>query len=360
MARLLWLHLCQGYGGAERLTEALVPALAREHELLFLTNHPELFALEGLTPCPFPGPAFFSSPAAAWHQIQALRALLRPGDQVLAVMHYGAFLATLAARLKRPRPRVVSALHGPIRPALWTVLRPQRRPLLLAARLLIRLSDTLIVPSHGLKQELVVSFGQPRHRVVVVPNGLPPWSETPKTPRGPKDPLRLLWMGRLAPEKAPERVLYALAELKDLPWHLTLLGQGAEEARLRKLAEDLGLTPRLQWPGFQKDVRPFLQEADIFLHTCLFEGFGLSILEAMACGCAVVAEDCPYGPREVLDHGRYGTLVNSLAGLKEALHRLLTRKDLLQEAQERARQRARDFPLSRTLKGYQEVLKKGP
>jgi len=219
----------------------------------------------------------------------------------------------------------------------------------------------VIVPSHGLKQELVTAFGLPEARCVVVPNGIspPPGLPLPAPDPWPAGRRRLLWMGRLSPEKAPENLILALAGLKDLPWHLVVLGEGPLREPLAELARKQGLSPRLTWLGFKKEVVPYLQAAEIFVHTCLFEGFGLAILEAMACGCAVVAEDCPYGPRELLDYGRFGHLVSSVSEMKEALRGLILDDRLLAQQREKARERARAFPLERTIKGYLQVLKGG-
>ncbi len=356
--RLSVLHLASSYGGAERLTEALWPEIEKTFEARFLTNAPEIFSLPAKKINVSP---FFPSWPQILGEVFTLRALLTGGETILSVMHYASFLAVLAARLKRPRAKVIAALHGPILPALNTVLRAHQRTLRAAAKLLVRLADTVIVPSHGLKQELVAAFGLSPTRCVVVPNGIPEPgpSPLPQPFPWPVGKRRLLWMGRLAPEKAPQDLILALQGLKDLPWHLVVLGDGPLRQPLEALASQKGLSSHITWLGFQKEVVPYLLAAEVFIHTCLFEGFGLAMLEAMACGCAVVAEDCPYGPRELLDYGRFGQLVSSVSEMEKALRRLVLDDAYLAQEREKARTRARAFPLKRTIEGYRQVCEAG-
>ncbi|MCK7491819.1 MAG: glycosyltransferase [Comamonadaceae bacterium] len=72
---------------------------------------------------------------------------------------------------------------------------------------------------------------------------------------------------------------------------------------------DWGLANSVRLLGYRDNVYPYLRRADLFVHTCEFEGFGYTLLEALACGTAVVSTDCPYGPREILGDSEYGVLV---------------------------------------------------
>jgi glycosyltransferase involved in cell wall biosynthesis len=80
---------------------------------------------------------------------------------------------------------------------------------------------------------------------------------------------------------------------------------------LQTLATDIGMNDYILFPGFVDNVNDWLQHATVFVCASLFEGFGNAIVEAMACGVTVVSTDCPYGPVEILEHGRYGRLVPS-------------------------------------------------
>ncbi|WP_372923147.1 glycosyltransferase, partial [Roseovarius sp.] len=78
---------------------------------------------------------------------------------------------------------------------------------------------------------------------------------------------------------------------------------------LLSLAQELGVADRVILAGFHPDPTPFYKTADLFVLSSDYEGFGNVIVEALACGTPVVSTDCPSGPGEILDGGRYGRLV---------------------------------------------------
>ncbi|AKS42756.1 Glycosyl transferase group 1 [Wenzhouxiangella marina] len=88
-----------------------------------------------------------------------------------------------------------------------------------------------------------------------------------------------------------------------------LVGAGELEEHLRHLANDLGVAEQVVFAGFHDDPAPFYASADLFVLTSDREGFGNVIVEAMAQGTPVVCTDCPFGPAEILEGGRFGRLV---------------------------------------------------
>ena len=356
---LVFFHLAESFGGAERVTENLLRDWPAPKPLL-LTNNPGLFKAKVWRR--FPGPGFFPNERIKlWRQVFSLALILGRYRvrTLVAFMHYPAFLAAWACSLLPAfrRPRLISVLQGPVLPALDYFFRERCPFLFKAVRFLCRRSDQLIVPSKGLRGELLRVFGA--KGCEVIPLGLR-WQEIPRStsPTGawPSGKRRLIWAGRLAPEKNPSILFEALRSLKGLPWFLVVLGDGPLRSELQALVQAWGLGTKVSFWGFQENVWPFLNEAEVFVHTCLFEGFGLALLEAMASGCAVLAQACPYGPAEILAKGAYGLLFQDAQDLRQRLKELLGRPELIPFWAQKAFERAQDYLWEDTLKAYLRII----
>jgi glycosyltransferase involved in cell wall biosynthesis len=119
---------------------------------------------------------------------------------------------------------------------------------------------------------------------------------------------RILAVGNIKREKNYPLLLKAFANMKFSDARLVVLG-GGDWNDLERLASDLGISGRITFAGFHTDPSPFYATADVFVLTSDFEGFGNVIVEALSHGLSVVATDCPFGPSEILDAGRWGWLV---------------------------------------------------
>lgn len=142
----------------------------------------------------------------------------------------------------------------------------------------------------------------------------------------PGAPPVILGAGSLAPVKHFELLIEAAAGLmrsRDL--RLVILGEGKERARLEALATRLGVAGRVRLPGFVGNVLPWMRRAAVFVLSSEREGSPNVVTEALACGTPVVATDCPSGPREILDGGRYGPLIPMLdaGAMQTAIARVL-------------------------------------
>jgi glycosyltransferase involved in cell wall biosynthesis len=110
-------------------------------------------------------------------------------------------------------------------------------------------------------------------------------------------------------------------------------------------------------PGFVADPYPYLEKADVFVLSSAWEGLGNVIIEALLCGTPVVSTDCPSGPAEILENGRYGRLVpvgdpDALASaIAEALRSPVDRGLL--------RRRGAEFSVERAADQYLALLDPG-
>ena len=120
----------------------------------------------------------------------------------------------------------------------------------------------------------------------------------------------VLNVGRLVPEKGQRYLLEAFFLLKSDDWKLVILGEGPLREKLQKQAEQLSITNNLYMPGAVKDVDEWLARASIFAFPSISEGFPNALLEAMAAGLPCVSFDCDAGPRDFINNGENGFLVD--------------------------------------------------
>lgn len=166
---------------------------------------------------------------------------------------------------------------------------------------------------------------------------------------------RILSVGRFKPVKNHPLLLQAFTQFAQSPdARLMFLGTGPDEVALRSMVDQLGIADRVIFAGFHPDPTPFYMTADLFVISSNYEGFGNVIVEALACGIPVVSTDCPSGPAEILENGRFGTLVpvNDAAALAAAMDASLS-SQLDAEALKR---RAKDFATEHAGERYLELL----
>jgi glycosyltransferase involved in cell wall biosynthesis len=93
------------------------------------------------------------------------------------------------------------------------------------------------------------------------------------------------------------------------PARLLILGEGERRAELTALIEAQRLTGDVALPGFEPNPFRYMRRAAVLALSSLHEGLPGVLIQAMACGTPVVSTDCPSGPVEILDNGRWGRLV---------------------------------------------------
>lgn len=161
--------------------------------------------------------------------------------------------------------------------------------------------------------------------------------------------------GRLSFQKNHRLMLCALELLsRHGDYRLILLGIGELEEELKKQAADMGLKEKVDFYGYVTNPYAFYAAADCVVLSSRFEGLPTILIEALACGSRIVSTDCPSGPREILEDGKYGILVpvEDAAALADGIERSLAEEP----DREKLRKRSLDFSIEKSVERYGSVL----
>ena len=124
------------------------------------------------------------------------------------------------------------------------------------------------------------------------------------------EPPVVLGVGRLRDYKGFLTLLDAVARVRaERAVRLMVLGEGPQREELEARAVALGIGGDVEFPGFVANPFAYMRRAAVYVLSSHFEGLPGTLIQAMACGCPVVATDCRSGPAEILADGRYGELV---------------------------------------------------
>jgi len=273
--------------------------------------------------------------------------------------------AVLARRLAGTDTRIVMRLGTNLSTAMadrsalgrWLRYWPIRR--------LYPRVDRIIAVSEGVADDTARIAHLPRGRIQVIRNPvitpeladlavapcLHPWFQVGEPPV-------ILGAGRFQRQKDFPTLVRAFARVRVArPCRLVILGEGGGRAKLEALIAELGLISEVDLPGFQSNPFPFLSRSALFVLSSAWEGSPNVLTEAMALGIPVVSTDCPSGPRELLDGGRFGPLVP--VGDVEALARAIA--DTLDRhlPSETLKAAVAEYNQAESARRYLEVLESG-
>lgn len=170
----------------------------------------------------------------------------------------------------------------------------------------------------------------------------------------------IMGIGRLVPQKRFDLLIRAHANLiqDDVKNQLIILGEGSERGVLENLIKELGVENSVILLGFQENPYRLLVQADVFVLSSRFEGLSMVLIEALALGIPAVSMDCPFGPREVLEDGRCGLLVENgnLSELTAAIKTLLMDNSLADEFRIKGKERSKVFDAKKVIGQFEEVF----
>lgn len=171
-----------------------------------------------------------------------------------------------------------------------------------------------------------------------------------------ENPPIILGVGRLTKQKDFEtliRAFFLILQVRNA--RLVIIGDGGERPRLENIIRELGLEDNTYMPGFVDNLYAYMKRPAVFVLSSAWEGFPTVLVEAMALGTPVVSTNCPSGPSEILEDGRWGPVVpvGNQDALAKAILYVLEHplpKDALMK-------RAKEFSSKRSVENYMQLIK---
>lgn len=295
--------------------------------------------------------------------LAGLVGLLKPRVLLSAGNHFHQpAVAALSQLAQQSAPRLVGRVSNALpRFSWWPAKLPNSLIKRVNARRRYLAMDRLVAVSGQVRDELKSRLLMNPSKIVVIPNGI----DIEEVERLGAEPLAHRWFGgdqppvvvaagRLTRQKGFDVLLRAFAVARARrPMRLIVLGKGPEQSRLQALAKQLGVDGDVELSGHVSNPLPYFRRGALFVLPSRWEGLSNVLLEALASGIPIVATRCT-GSAELLDRGRYGSLVN--VGDVDAL--ALSVLDALgkERGPNGQLQRAREYDLERTLRSYVTVF----
>ncbi len=189
----------------------------------------------------------------------------------------------------------------------------------------------------------------------VIPNFVSARAESP----APLDGRTVIAVGRYSHQKGLDRLLDAWARIGDTGgWKLLLVGEGELRDSLQRRIRELGVEDSVQLTGAVTDMDTVYRNASVLALSSRYEGLPMVLLEAQAHGLPAVAFTCPCGPRDVLEDGVDGRLVEDgdIEGFAAALRQLMEDEALRKEMGAAAWRRSERWDMETTMKQWENLL----
>lgn len=211
-------------------------------------------------------------------------------------------------------------------------------------------ADCIVVLTEEQAEDLVEA-GVKREKIVVIPHTVR--DKLPVDELSNERKKEFVFIGRLAGEKQIDHIIKAFGKIAGAhpDWSLSLYGTGELDALLQECINENGLAEQVMLKGFTNDPQAVFRQAACSVITSKFEGFGLVIMESLHNGCPVISYDFKYGPKDLIENGVNGLIVekNNIDALAEAMERFI--KEPLQNVK-----LDDDFYLEANLKKWENVF----
>lgn len=226
----------------------------------------------------------------------------------------------------------------------------------------LNISDLLVYISNAVKRSFDDNFKLKNIKNVVIYNGIPSIFLENNVDSKKGFRLNITFIGRLIKAKGINLLIKSFANVykKNKNIKLTITGDGKEKNNLEREVNELNIVEAVEFTGRKENVIPILDKTDIFVYPSIWEeGFGISVVEAMARGCIPITFN-KGGLPEIITNGVNGIIVEetSSEALAKAIEKVINMRDEEKSKMRiEAMKRARDFSIDNTISQLEKALK---
>ena len=226
------------------------------------------------------------------------------------------------------------------------------------------LSDLIIANSKGSKNEINNILNKDK---AIQINNICDFSNTQIISATKFDPIfksptkKIITVGRLNATKRVDILLKATKKILDTHnVDLIIVGEGPEKLKLKKLAKDLTISERVHFIGFSDETHNWIANSDLYVSASIVEGSPNSIIESVCLGTPVVAADCNFGPKEILDNGKIGILVpiNNTSKMIKSINNILDNEKLRKELSKLSKKQKSNYSVDKISELYIREISK--
>lgn len=229
----------------------------------------------------------------------------------------------------------------------WILSKGKKRIRPISRKMAVRKSDAVVLLTEEDKQYLENYTTKKRAKLLVIPNvvrtdligkrDLKPVLNRPK---------HVLFIGRLARQKqVPELIdIWNRIEERHPDWKLIIVGDGVERGLVEEKIQNYGLK-NVQLEGKQREIHSYCENSQILLLTSRFEGLPLVLIEGQQFGLTEISFDCPCGPKEIIENGRNGYIIDNFDknAFAQKLSELMEKDDLRKQFSERSLELSKNY-----------------
>lgn len=317
-------HLCMG--GAEKVTVNLINALVRLNVKIdiLLLKQKDLKIIEAndqiVKEFKDKVNVIYMPSTRAIYSISWLFSYMKKKEPTsfLSVLDNMNILTFLVSLLTNNKHKIFLTIHNNISNELR--LKKNFKNIIISyfVKYIYKHANKIIAVSNGISDNLVFKYKIPQSCIKIIYNPIitsdlalkakedcpHPWLRTSTKPV-------ILAVGSFRPQKDFPTLIKAFSLVrKQIDVRLIILGEGALRKELESMVKTFNIEDSVSLPGFSDNVYSFMSKADLFVLSSKTEALPTVLIEALACNTPIISTDCEYGPREILENGKFGTLVN--------------------------------------------------